>query len=118
MSPLLDSTVSGQVEFRGGASRPGFDYYKLEIQAEGSTDWMLLHYGERPVRLGTLGYWQTTSVPPGTYFVRLRVVDINGNYWAEQPVLRLFVQNAPTAQPTDAFEGLRYNPTPTAEDNK
>jgi hypothetical protein len=39
------------------------------------------------------------------------VVDRNGNYWAEEPTLRLTVENQPEPY-RDPFEGLRYNPTP------
>jgi len=92
LSPMTGITVTGVVEFRGAANRPGFNYYKLEYQKEGTTDWVLIETHELPVQLASLGYWQTADVEPGKYFVRLIVVDINGNYWDEQPMLELTVE--------------------------
>lgn len=92
MSPMTGLTVTGVVEFRGAANRPGFDFYKLEYQKEGTTDWVLIESHELPVQFASLGYWQTADVQPGKYFVRLIVVDINGNYWDEQPVVELIVE--------------------------
>ena len=92
MSPMTGITVTGVVEFRGAANRPGFNYYKLEYQKEGTTDWVLIETHELPVQFASLGYWQTADVQPGKYLVRLIVVDINGNYWDEQPVVELIVE--------------------------
>jgi hypothetical protein len=113
MSPISGSTVNGVVEFRGGAMRPGFNFYKLEFRAEGTSDWVLIDTGQRAVRLGTLGFWNTADFPNGVYWVRLRVVDQNGNYWPEEPELKLVVENKPNTPTRDPFEGLRYNPTAT-----
>jgi hypothetical protein len=112
MFPLSDTSVSGTVEFMGAANRPGFSFYKLEYRLVDDSDWRLINIYERSRRLGTLGLWNTTTVPNGTYLVRMVVVDRNGNYWAEQPTLRLTVENQPEPY-RDPFEGLRYNPTPT-----
>ena len=111
MYPLSDTLVSGSVELKGAANRPGFSFYKLEYRPVDDQDWQLINIYEQSRRLGTLGWWNTTTVPNGTYLVRLVVVDRNGNYWAEEPVLRLRVENQPELY-KDPFEGLRYNPTP------
>jgi len=92
MSPMTGSIVTGVVEFRGAANRPGFNFFKLEYQKEGTTDWVLIESHELPVQFASLGYWQTADVQPGKYLVRLIVVDINGNYWDEQPVVELIVE--------------------------
>ncbi len=108
----MDEVVSGLVSFKGAANRPGLDFYKLEYQLEGTTEWILLGAFNWTVKFGALGGWSTTEVPSGTYWVRLVVVDENGNYWPEEAKVRLTVVNEP--KPTrDPFEGLRYNPTVT-----
>jgi hypothetical protein len=55
---------------------------------------------ETQVANGLLETWNTTSVPDGTYSIRLRVVDKTGNY-QEYHVRQIKVSNAaPTETPT------------------
>jgi hypothetical protein len=115
-NPSMDEVVSGNVQFRGAANRPGFAYYKLEYQLEGSPEWHFLDSFERSVRFATLAHWDTTTVPSGTYRVRLIVVDKNGNYWPEEAWVRLIVVNDEQQKNKDPFEPLRYNPTVTGDE--
>ncbi len=113
LSPLMDTIVSDVVEVRGAAYRPDFAFYKFEYQQEGTTEWVLIGTIETAVNFGHLINWATNDVPAGSYWLRLVVVDINGNYWAEETKIRLHVVNE--TQPTeDPLAPLRYNPTAVA----
>jgi hypothetical protein len=82
--------VEGIIEIYGAASIENFDYYKFEFRGPGQ-DWSYIQHFENPVAEGTLGQWNTDTVPPGTYEFRLVVVDTLGNY-PEPCTIRLAVQ--------------------------
>jgi hypothetical protein len=103
------------VPFRGAATRPDFDYYKLEYQFEGSTEWRLLDVSEQSIRFGLLVNWRTTDLPTGAYLVRLTVVDKTGNYWPEMPQVRVIVTNDEEIKAHNPLDALKYQPTPTKE---
>lgn len=107
-SPQTGSVVSNVVQFRGAATRPGFDYYKLEYQLEGTTEWHLIDVFDGSVIFGPLGNWQTLDVPSGAYLVRLTVVDTGGNYWPESPQVRLIVENGQEMQNRNPLDALQY----------
>jgi formylglycine-generating enzyme required for sulfatase activity len=64
---------------RGSAAIPNLEYWKGEISADGSA-WALLYRSASPVQDGVLLELNTSTVPPGTYQVRLTAVDRTGNY--------------------------------------
>lgn len=78
--PASGDRLWGIVEVRGTANIPDFNFYKFEIQFPGSSDWATLEIYNVPVAGGVLGYWDTTSLPPGEYRLRLVVVDNTHNY--------------------------------------
>ncbi len=80
-APGAGATVSGVVQFTGTANVENFQYYKLELGVGPSpTEWAFLFSREAPVVDGPLGSWDSATVPPGTYTIRLVVVDRTGNY--------------------------------------
>jgi hypothetical protein len=79
------------VQIIGTAVRPDFDYYKFEYRPEGAAEWSFLTRGDTSVSGGPLMTWETSTVAPGTYWLRLIVVDKTGNYWEEIPELRVRV---------------------------
>ncbi len=78
--PTVDAVLTGAVRIRGSAAIANFAYYKLEVRAEGAPEWSLLQRFEEPVTEGVLALWDTSSLSPGTYWLRLVVVDTTGNY--------------------------------------
>jgi hypothetical protein len=112
----MNSVISNSVQFRGAATRPGFDYYKLEYQLEGTTEWHLIDVFYSAVIFGPLGNWQTTDVPSGVYLVRLTVVDTGGNYWPESPQVRLIVAADPELKHRNPLDALQYKPQPMGDD--
>jgi hypothetical protein len=80
-APGIDAAVSGMVPIIGTASHESFQFYKLEygIGANPSS-WSYFDGGERPVQNGQLGTLNAGALPPGTYSVRIVVVDETGNF--------------------------------------
>jgi hypothetical protein len=80
-SPGIDAAVSGMVPIMGTAQHEGFQFYKLEygIGANPSS-WSYFDGGERPVQGGQLGTLNAGALPPGSYSVRIVVVDATGNF--------------------------------------
>lgn len=108
-SPEEFTPVRGRVAIMGTALHPQFQRYELYYKREPGEDWIFIgeaHFEQ--VVDGLLGYWDTTSLPDGTYSLRLRVVRIDGNY-DEAFARQLLVANTqPTPTPTSEI-----TPTPT-----
>ncbi len=80
-SPGMNAQVSGSVAIMGSAAHESFKYYKLEYGAgAGPAVWSYFDGGENPVRGGRLGTLNAGALPPGTYSIRIIVVDASGNY--------------------------------------
>lgn len=63
----------------GTATQPALDYWKMELSADGQ-NWTLLYRTGAAVTGGQLLDFNTRTVPPGAYQLRLVVVDKTGNY--------------------------------------
>ena len=75
-SPLPAQTVSGTLAIRGHADSPDFERVILEWGRGTSPDvWVRLGASDRPQPDGLLDRWDTTTVPNGSYTVRLVVQD-------------------------------------------
>ncbi|MGQ9600642.1 MAG: hypothetical protein ACUVWZ_14660 [Anaerolineae bacterium] len=83
-SPGMNQVVRGSVPIRGSATHERFQYYKIEVAPgldPGDHEWMVvgqLHY--EPVVGGVLETFHSTAYPPGSYTLRLVVVDQTGNF--------------------------------------
>jgi hypothetical protein len=80
--PQPGARVSGQVEIRGTAKVTDFQFYKIELGlGDHPSRWTSIADTHRaPVANGLLETWDTTSLPPGTYSLRLVVVYANSNF--------------------------------------
>lgn len=111
-SPKPFTALRGRVSITGTAVHPDFWKYEVHFAPEPSAgdQWSLIgSVHESPVVDGLLEVWDTTTVPDGTYSLRLRVVRRDGNY-DEYFVRQVLVANAqPTETPTPEI-----SPTPTA----
>ncbi len=77
--PGIGQSFTGPVTIIGTATHDNFDYYKLEYGAGASPDvWSYFAGGEAPVAGGRLGVLNV--LPPGTYSIRVVVVDKSGNF--------------------------------------
>ena len=74
----------------GTAALPDQAYWKGELSADGQ-GWTMLYHATQPVREGLLIEFNTRTVPPGAYQIRLLAVDRTGNY-PEPCVIRITIQ--------------------------
>ncbi len=80
-SPGINAEVSGMVPVMGTATHDQLKYYKLEFGAGANPAvWSYFAGGERPVQSGRLGTLNAGALAPGTYSIRIVVVDVTGNY--------------------------------------
>ena len=79
-SPSSGAALRGTIQIRGTADSDRLAYYKLELRPEGDQTWGFLARFGQPVTDGVLMTWDTTTVSPGAYRLRLVVVDETGNY--------------------------------------
>ena len=93
-SPAMFAHVRGQVELRGSAAGPNFDYYRLQVgQGLNPTRWLLVGEDEQqPVTNGRLGVWDTRGLQ-GLYVVQLSVVRTDSR--VDSIVLQVTVDNSP-----------------------
>ena len=80
-SPGMGQTLTGPVAVTGTANIANFQFYKLEWSSAGApNDWHWFAGAESPVNNGVLGTFNPALVPPGSYNIRLVVVDNTGNF--------------------------------------
>ena len=81
-SPGMNSTVSGLLEIRGTATQPDMQYWKVEFRADTTTNYSALNNTTTAITDGVLARWSTKTVTNGVYFVRLVLVQKDGNFAA------------------------------------
>ena len=92
-APLAGSRIRGAVEIIGDAHGPGFTGYQLEFAAglqPQAASWQQLSVPQvTPVTNGMLGVWQTQSLAPGAYWLRLEVFTTAGTVETTQVVVEV-----------------------------
>jgi hypothetical protein len=92
VQPGNGAQVAGVIQIVGAAFIENFEYYKFEFRPAASAgDWSFISRYNNRVAEGVLGDWNTDTVPPGEYELRLVVVDNTGNF-PEPCITRLSVQ--------------------------
>jgi hypothetical protein len=92
-SPAMNSTVSGLIEIRGTAARQDMQYWKVEYRTEIATDYVTLNRSEKAITDDALARLSTKTLPGnGVYFIRLVIVQKDGNFGAPCEI-RINVQN-------------------------
>ncbi len=74
-SPLNGDRISGSVTVKGTAKITNFGFYTLQIARPGDTVWLPILVGQQAVKDDTLGIWETATLTPGDYMLRLVVTD-------------------------------------------
>jgi hypothetical protein len=79
-SPTPGQAVQGSVDIRGSADIADFAFWKYELgNPQAANVWVTLKASNKPVSDDVLGTWDSTTVPPGVYQLRLTVTDSKGN---------------------------------------
>ncbi len=76
--PENDSTVKDIVEVEGTVNIADFGFYKFEISRAGTDIWLTIQAGDSPKDDEVLGFWDTTQLESGNYYLRLVVIDNQG----------------------------------------
>lgn len=81
-SPGNGQSISGVVSIVGTAAHDSFQYYKVEFApgANAAGGYVYLGGGSSPVQGGVLANVDTNALGPGTWTLRLVVVDQTGNF--------------------------------------
>ena len=78
----MDSQISDIVEIRGTATHPVMLYWKVEYRTDGNTNYAMLSNGDAPVTNDVLARLSTKTLPNGVYWLRVSVIQKDGNYAA------------------------------------
>ena len=78
-SPKPGEVVKGQVILVGTADIPNFGFYKYEFSPLGTDVWSTIQANREVKQDVELGLWDTSEVSPGDYYLRLVVIDNQGN---------------------------------------
>lgn len=74
-SPRSGEEIQGTVELIGTADVPNFGFYKYEFSAAGSNSWTTISAGAEAKTEESLGFWDTTNITNGDYFLQLVILD-------------------------------------------
>jgi hypothetical protein len=117
-NPPNNAVVSGVMQLTGSADSPTFQFYVVDVAPEPLTGDQWGTVGathDTPVINGILETWDTTTVPDGSYTLRLRVVKVDGNYseFFTQQIVVANTQPIPTDTPIPVQATALPTVTPT-----
>lgn len=78
-SPQEGIDLSGVITIKGTANIPNFGFYKYEVARPDEDAWLTIQAGRQTVQENDLGQWDTRTLSPGDYMLRLVVTDNQGN---------------------------------------
>jgi hypothetical protein len=76
--PVDGSEISGVIVILGTANVENFGFYKYEVARPEDSLWQTIQAGREIVQDAELGQWDTRTMAPGQYMLRLVVVDNQG----------------------------------------
>jgi hypothetical protein len=74
-SPANGDHISGSILVKGSANTTNFGFYTLQIARPGDTVWLPILVGQQAIMGDVLGTWETSTLTPGEYMLRLVVTD-------------------------------------------
>lgn len=80
-SPEPGQEVSGTVTLVGTVNVDNFGFYKYEYSPQGAETWTTVSAGRETKIADDLGLWDTSSLTPGDYQLRLEVTDNQGQVY-------------------------------------
>lgn len=90
--PVDGTEINGVIVVKGTTDIQNFGFYKYELARPGETIWLTIQAGRDIIREGELGQWDTRTLAPGDYMLRLVVTDNQGES-LEPCVIRVHVNN-------------------------
>lgn len=78
-SPVTGDKISGSVTVKGSAKITNFGFFTLQIAHPGDSVWLPILVGQQAIKNDVLGTWETSTLTPGDYMLRLVVTDNVGN---------------------------------------
>lgn len=81
-SPEPGQEVSGTVMLVGTVDVDNFGFYKYEVAPQGTDSWATISAGREIIRNGDVGMWDTSTLTPGDYQLRLEVTDNQGGSYS------------------------------------
>jgi hypothetical protein len=78
MDPIAGQELNGKVTLTGTVNVGDFGFYKYQFALAGSESWVTIAAGNIQVIEGELGPWDTSTLTPGDYQLRLVVTDHQG----------------------------------------
>ena len=94
-SPQVGERISGIVTIQGSANVPNLGFYTLQIAHPGDVIWLPIQVGQGAIAKDTLGTWDTSSLMPGEYMLKLVVTDNVGNVLTPCAIQVTVVEPAP-----------------------
>ena len=88
----VSSVFAGVIVLLGTANVENFGFYKYEVARPGDTLWQTIQAGRNIIQDSELGQWDTRTMAPGDYMLRLVIVDNQGES-LEPCVIRVNVNN-------------------------
>jgi hypothetical protein len=73
--PEPGQEIRSTVELKGTVNVPNLGFYKYEFSRPGEDVWNTIAAGNQPKVEGGIGFWNTSSLVPGDYLLRLVVSD-------------------------------------------
>jgi len=80
-APEPGQEVSGTVTLVGTVDVDNFGFYKYEVAPQGTEIWATISADRKLVQNGDLGFWDTSTLTPGDYQLRLEVTDSQGQVY-------------------------------------
>lgn len=81
-SPEPGQEISGTVTLVGTVKVDNFGFYKYEVAPQGTETWATISADRKMVNEGELGFWDTSTLTPGDYQLRLEVTDSQGQAYS------------------------------------
>jgi hypothetical protein len=75
ISPSNGDRIHGSVTVQGSAYTTNFGFFTLQIAHPGDPVWLPILVGQQAIRNDILGTWETSTLIPGEYMLRLVVTD-------------------------------------------
>lgn len=91
--PENNSTVRDIIEVEGTVNIADFGFYKFEISRADTDNWLTIQAGDTPKKEEMLGFWDTTQLDTGNYYLRLVVID-NQGIQRDPCTIYLYVESA------------------------